>query len=167
MGFFFLSRVIMGITGGIAVAASVGFASLVDITTTENRTRVIGLMNGCGVIVNIVGTTIGGLITGDGTEIPDFLPVFRISAYLSTIGIMYLIFVIPETLQKKPVSFGMVLEEWKSSLVTTSSKQGMIEMLKKQAVAFQHLPVILVVIQILGAASGVKTVFLGQYANYK
>ncbi|KAJ3415627.1 hypothetical protein HDV05_004503 [Chytridiales sp. JEL 0842] len=168
MSLFFISRIMMGFAGGIAVAASVGFASLVDITTTENRTKVIGIMSGTGTVVNIIGVTLGGVITGKGVNIEDFLPVFRISATLSTIGIFYLVFVIPETLQRKPATASEILAEWKESFkASRNSESGWGDYIKRQSAAFRYLPAVVVALQILGASTIVKGMFLVQYANAK
>ncbi|RNA63757.1 MFS transporter [Chryseobacterium nematophagum] len=86
----FISRIIAGITGGSATAAS---AYIADISTDKDRANnfgVIGVAFGLGFII---GPVLGGVLGHYGSRVP-----FYCAAALSFLNFMYGYFILPESL---------------------------------------------------------------------
>lgn len=91
----FISRGFDGITGGnIAVAQ----ASLADITSKENRTKVFGLMGAAFGLGFVIGPFLGGKLS-DPAVLPFFNAAtpFWFAAILSSLNVISLFFFFPET----------------------------------------------------------------------
>ncbi|KAJ3190734.1 hypothetical protein HK101_008430 [Irineochytrium annulatum] len=173
---FIIPKALIGISGGFAVIVSVGFASLglnlfttryeltsnfvvVEITTSESRARVIGTYNGLGVVATLFGTFIGGVLVGKSLAVEAFLRVFRISASLSTLAIVYIVFVVPETLDPK--------KRRAASSAATAATRTMWARFWSELDAFRTLPPLLLIIQLVSAMAYFKGSYYVQYANYK
>jgi len=92
-GWFFVARVISGITGASFTTAS---AYIADISTTETRAKNFGLLGAAFGLGFIAGPAIGGLLTGFGIKAPFFA-----AALLTLLNWLYGYFVLPESLGKE------------------------------------------------------------------
>ncbi|KAI9329683.1 hypothetical protein DFJ73DRAFT_104967 [Zopfochytrium polystomum] len=158
--FFYLPYLLIGLTGGFAAAVSVGFSSLVDLTTTANRASVMGVYSGITTCISLVAVPLGGYITGnpDVGDFDAFLPVFRLSSALGIVGILLLIFGTSETLAKKSSDAPSPL---KSILAMPAA------ILAKSGPALKRVPLPLLVLQILLSSTTARLVFDTQLSNYR
>ena len=92
-GWFFLARVISGITGASFTTAT---AYIADISTAETRAKNFGLLGAAFGLGFIAGPAIGGLLTGFGIKAP-----FYAAAILTLLNWLYGYFVLPESLSKE------------------------------------------------------------------
>ena len=92
-GWFFVARVVSGITGASFTTAS---AYIADISTTETRAKNFGLLGAAFGLGFIAGPAIGGLLTGFGIKAPFFA-----AALLTLLNWLYGYFVLPESLSKE------------------------------------------------------------------
>jgi len=92
-GWFFVARVISGITGASFTTAS---AYIADISTIETRAKNFGLLGAAFGLGFIAGPAIGGLLTGFGIKAPFFA-----AALLTLLNWLYGYFVLPESLGKE------------------------------------------------------------------
>lgn len=89
----FIARLTDGLTGGnITVAQSY----ISDITTAKNRSKGLGMIGAAFGIGFVFGPVIGGLLSNISYSLPAF-----IAAGISFINLMLIIFVLPESLNKK------------------------------------------------------------------
>ena len=120
----------------------------------------------------------GGYITGDSLNIEDFIPVMLASAILTTIGILYLIFVIPETLNLKAsrsestntVNNDIITNDHSKyffSWATQENYSKLKSVLKNESKKFSTLPPLVVAIQVTLAMVLFEMSFDVQYQNYK
>ncbi|KAI9329682.1 hypothetical protein DFJ73DRAFT_860322 [Zopfochytrium polystomum] len=157
---FYLPDLLLGLVGGFAAIGSVGFSSLVDLTTTANRTRVIGTYSGVMVCVSLTAVAVGGVVTGNPSvgHLEAFLPVFRLSAILGVIGVMALVFGTTETLPTKSAPT-------KSSIKTIVSTP--VTILKKSWPALSRIPLAILALQIVLAAGSFRYSFDTQLSNLR
>jgi len=90
---FFIGRVISGITGASFTTAA---AYIADISTAETRAKNFGLLGAAFGLGFIIGPAIGGLLTGFGIRAP-----FYAAALLTLLNWLYGYFVLPESLSKE------------------------------------------------------------------
>lgn len=93
IGWFFVGRVIAGITGASFTTAS---AYIADISTDENRAQNFGMIGAAFGLGFILGPTLGGLLGELGDRVPFF-----VAAGLSLLNALYGYFVLPESLPKE------------------------------------------------------------------
>ncbi|KAI8815029.1 major facilitator superfamily domain-containing protein [Cladochytrium replicatum] len=92
--YILVGRFFSGLTGGFMTLMSVVMASTVDVTTSENRMKFLGLTQGFFLVVLTFGELLGGFlvkVTG------DFLYPFGLSCVLSITALIYAVFVLQET----------------------------------------------------------------------
>lgn len=89
---FFVARVISGITGASFTTAS---AYIADISTNETRAKNFGMLGAAFGLGFIIGPALGGLLTGFGIRAP-----FYAAAILTLLNWLYGYFVLPESLSK-------------------------------------------------------------------
>lgn len=90
--------VTMMFAGAFAGALAVVFASVSDITLAENRTKGMGII-GAGIgLAFIVGTAIGGSISGGSAETANLVGPAGAASIASAIGFLLLLFLMKETL---------------------------------------------------------------------
>ncbi len=100
-GWFFVGRIIAGITGASITTAS---AYIADISAAEDRAKNFGMIGAAFGLGFIIGPAIGGLLNGFGIRAP-----FYAAAALCLLNFLYGYFVLPESLtQEHRRSF-----EWK------------------------------------------------------
>lgn len=92
-GWFFVARVISGITGASFTTAS---AYIADISTNETRAKNFGMLGAAFGLGFIIGPALGGLLTGFGIRAP-----FYAAAALTLLNWLYGYFVLPESLSKE------------------------------------------------------------------
>ncbi|MFT3937144.1 MAG: TCR/Tet family MFS transporter [Chitinophagaceae bacterium] len=92
-GWFFLARVVSGITGASFTTAS---AYIADISTGETRAKNFGMLGAAFGLGFIIGPAIGGLLTDFGIKAP-----FYAAAILTLLNWLYGYFVLPESLSKE------------------------------------------------------------------
>lgn len=92
-GWFFVGRLISGITGASFTTAS---AYIADISSAETRAKNFGLLGAAFGLGFIIGPAIGGLLTGFGIRAP-----FYAAAALTLLNWLYGYFVLPESLSKE------------------------------------------------------------------
>lgn len=92
-GWFFIGRVISGITGASFTTAS---AYIADISTAETRAKNFGLLGAAFGLGFIIGPAIGGLLSGFGVRAP-----FYAAAILTLLNWLYGYFILPESLSKE------------------------------------------------------------------
>jgi MFS transporter, DHA1 family, tetracycline resistance protein len=90
---FFIGRVISGITGASFTTAS---AYIADISTAETRAKNFGLLGAAFGLGFIIGPAIGGLLSGFGVRAP-----FYAAAILTLLNWLYGYFILPESLSKE------------------------------------------------------------------
>jgi MFS transporter, DHA1 family, tetracycline resistance protein len=90
---FFVGRVIAGITGASFTTAS---AYIADISTAENRAQNFGMIGAAFGLGFIIGPTLGGLLGHWGLRVP-----FYAAAGLCLLNFLYGYFVLPESLPKE------------------------------------------------------------------
>ncbi|KAI9354313.1 hypothetical protein DFJ73DRAFT_795231 [Zopfochytrium polystomum] len=158
--FFYLPAFLLGLSGGSAAIVSVGFATLVDITTTANRASVVGVYSGITTVISLVAVPLGGYITGNPAlgDFDAFLPVFRLSSALGVVGILLLIFGTSETLATKA-------PRTTSTLKTILSTPAAI--LAKSGPALARVPVALLLMQIIHSSAGFRIFFDTQLSNFR
>ncbi len=93
IGWFFVGRIIAGITGASFTTAA---AYIADISTNENRAQNFGMIGAAFGLGFILGPTIGGLLGELGDRVP-----FIVAACLSLLNALYGYFVLPESLPKE------------------------------------------------------------------
>ncbi|KAI9347792.1 hypothetical protein DFJ73DRAFT_836367 [Zopfochytrium polystomum] len=180
---FYLPSLCLGLIGGIAGLGSVGFATMVDLTTTSDRTRVLSFYVGAVVAMSLAGIAAGGAITGNPAlgDFDRFLPVFRLSAVIATVGLFYVIFVTPETLPSKVAALSASGSgtQVQSSAASSSSSvpsppQSLISVLPSARTLFQKfkaaiadLPLTVVGMQVILAFAVVRFNFDTQLSNYR
>lgn len=89
-GWFFIGRIVSGITGASFTTAS---AYIADISTAETRAKNFGMLGAAFGLGFIIGPAIGGLLTGFGIRAP-----FYAAAALTLLNWLYGYFVLPESL---------------------------------------------------------------------
>jgi MFS transporter, DHA1 family, tetracycline resistance protein len=87
---FFLGRILSGITGASLTAAS---AYIADVSPPEKRAQNFGLIGAAFGLGFIAGPAIGGLLGGLGLRIP-----FVVAAVLTLVNWLYGFFILPESL---------------------------------------------------------------------
>ncbi|HTE13177.1 MAG TPA: TCR/Tet family MFS transporter [Chitinophagaceae bacterium] len=92
-GWFFIGRIISGITGASFTTAS---AYIADISTAETRAKNFGLLGAAFGLGFIIGPAIGGLLSGFGVRAP-----FYAAAILTLLNWLYGYFILPESLSKE------------------------------------------------------------------
>jgi len=92
-GWFFVARIISGITGASFTTAS---AYIADISTPETRAKNFGMLGAAFGMGFIIGPAMGGLLTGFGIRAP-----FYAAAILTLLNWLYGYFVLPESLSKE------------------------------------------------------------------
>ena len=92
-GWFFVARVISGITGASFTTAT---AYIADISTAETRAKNFGMLGAAFGLGFIIGPAFGGLLTGFGIRAP-----FYAAALLTLLNWLYGYFVLPESLSKE------------------------------------------------------------------
>jgi len=90
---FFIARIISGITGASFTTAS---AYIADISTKETRAKNFGMLGAAFGLGFIIGPALGGLLTGFGIRAPFFA-----AALLTLLNWLYGYFVLPESLSKE------------------------------------------------------------------
>jgi MFS transporter, DHA1 family, tetracycline resistance protein len=90
---FFVGRIIAGITGASFTTAS---AYIADISTAENRAKNFGLIGAAFGLGFIIGPSLGGLLGHWGLRVP-----FYAAAALCLLNFLYGYFVLPESLAKQ------------------------------------------------------------------
>lgn len=90
---FFIARIISGITGASFTTAS---AYIADISTAETRPKNFGMLGAAFGLGFIIGPAFGGLLTGFGIRAP-----FYAAAILTLLNWLYGYFVLPESLSKE------------------------------------------------------------------
>jgi MFS transporter, DHA1 family, tetracycline resistance protein len=93
IAWFFVGRIIAGITGASFTTAA---AYIADISTDKNRAQNFGMIGAAFGLGFIFGPTIGGLLGEFGNRVP-----FVVAAGLSLLNALYGYFVLPESLPKK------------------------------------------------------------------
>lgn len=91
-GWFFVGRIVAGITGASFTTAS---AYIADISTPENRAKNFGMIGAAFGLGFIIGPAIGGLLSGFGIRAP-----FYAAAILCLVNFLYGYFILPESLSK-------------------------------------------------------------------
>ncbi len=92
-GWFFVARIISGITGASFTTAS---AYIADISSAETRAKNFGMLGAAFGLGFIIGPALGGLLTGFGIRGP-----FYAAAILTLLNWLYGYFVLPESLSKE------------------------------------------------------------------
>ena len=92
-----LARFASGLAAG---SFSVAFAVAADISTAENRTRVMGIVGAGFSLGFIMGPAIGGFAAGNDTGPEAFARVCYFGAALFAAGALVTIFALPETLKR-------------------------------------------------------------------
>ncbi|MES2777907.1 MAG: TCR/Tet family MFS transporter [Bacteroidota bacterium] len=92
VAWFFVGRVIAGITGASFTTAS---AYIADISTNENRAKNFGMIGAAFGLGFIIGPSLGGLLGHWGLRVP-----FYAAAALCLLNFLYGFFVLPESLDK-------------------------------------------------------------------
>ena len=92
-GWFFVGRIVAGITGASITTAS---AYIADISTSENRAKNFGMIGAAFGLGFIIGPAIGGLLSGFGIRAP-----FYAAAGLCLLNFLYGYFVLPESLTQE------------------------------------------------------------------
>ena len=92
-GWFFLARIISGITGASFTTAT---AYIADISNAETRAKNFGMLGAAFGMGFIIGPAFGGLLTGFGIRAP-----FYAAAILTLLNWLYGYFVLPESLSKE------------------------------------------------------------------
>ena len=92
-GWFFIGRIVAGITGASMTTAS---AYIADISTPENRAKNFGMIGAAFGLGFIIGPAIGGLLSGFGIRAP-----FYAAAGLCLLNFLYGYFVLPESLTQE------------------------------------------------------------------
>ncbi|HTL08634.1 MAG TPA: TCR/Tet family MFS transporter [Chitinophagaceae bacterium] len=90
---FFVARIVSGITGASFTTAS---AYIADISTTETRAKNFGMLGAAFGLGFIIGPAIGGLLSDFGIRAP-----FYAAAILTLLNWLYGYFVLPESLSKE------------------------------------------------------------------
>ena len=90
---FFVARIISGITGASFTTAT---AYIADISTAETRAKNFGMLGAAFGLGFIIGPAFGGLLTGFGIRAP-----FYAAAVLTLVNWLYGYFVLPESLSKE------------------------------------------------------------------
>ncbi|MEP7278922.1 MAG: TCR/Tet family MFS transporter [Bacteroidota bacterium] len=90
---FFVGRVISGITGASFTTAS---AYIADISTAETRAKNFGMLGAAFGLGFIIGPALGGLLTGFGIRAP-----FYAAALFALLNWLYGYYVLPESLSKE------------------------------------------------------------------
>ena len=90
---FFLGRVIAGITGSSFTTAS---AYIADVSTPEKRTQNFGIIGAAFGLGFSIGPVVGGLLGGFGPRVP-----FLVAAVLSLLNALYGFIVLPESLSRE------------------------------------------------------------------
>ncbi len=93
IGWFFLARIVSGISGASITTAS---AYIADISTPEKRAQNFGLIGVAFGLGFIIGPVIGGLLGEFGTRAP-----FLAAAGLTFLNFLYGYFILPESLDKQ------------------------------------------------------------------
>ncbi len=93
IGWFFVGRIIAGITGSSITTAA---AYIADISTSENRAKNFGMIGAAFGLGFIIGPVIGGLLGSFGPRVP-----FWAAAALTAMNWLYGYFVLPESLSKE------------------------------------------------------------------
>lgn len=93
IGWFFVGRIIAGITGSSITTAA---AYIADISTSENRAKNFGMIGAAFGLGFIIGPVIGGLLGSFGPRVP-----FWAAAGLTALNWLYGYFVLPESLSKE------------------------------------------------------------------
>ena len=91
LGWFFVGRIISGITGASFSAAT---AYIADVSPPEKRAQNFGLIGAAFGMGFILGPLLGGLLSGFGLRVPFF-----VAAGLTLVNWLYGFFVLPESLQ--------------------------------------------------------------------
>ncbi|KAI8815030.1 major facilitator superfamily domain-containing protein [Cladochytrium replicatum] len=92
--YILVGRFFSGLTGGFMTLMSVIMASTIDVTTSENRVKFLGLTQGFFLFMFTFGELLGGFlvkVTG------DFFYPFGLSCILAFTALIYAIFVLQET----------------------------------------------------------------------
>jgi DHA1 family tetracycline resistance protein-like MFS transporter len=92
-GWFFVGRIVAGITGASITTAS---AYIADISAPENRAKNFGMIGAAFGLGFIIGPAIGGLLSGFGIRAP-----FYAAAALCLVNFLYGYFVLPESLTQE------------------------------------------------------------------
>jgi DHA1 family tetracycline resistance protein-like MFS transporter len=92
-GWFFVGRIIAGITGASFTTAS---AYIADISTPEDRAKNFGMVGAAFGLGFIIGPAIGGMLSGFGIRAP-----FYAAAGLCFVNFLYGYFILPESLDKE------------------------------------------------------------------
>jgi MFS transporter, DHA1 family, tetracycline resistance protein len=92
-GWFFVGRIVAGITGASITTAS---AYIADISPPENRAKNFGMIGAAFGLGFIIGPAIGGLLSGFGIRAP-----FYGAAALCLVNFLYGYFVLPESLTEE------------------------------------------------------------------
>jgi DHA1 family tetracycline resistance protein-like MFS transporter len=92
IGWFFVGRVIAGITGA---SFTTGAAYIADISTPENRTKNFGMIGAAFGVGFMIGPFIGGMLGKYGPRVP-----FIAAAALCLLNWLWGFFVLPESLPK-------------------------------------------------------------------
>lgn len=91
LGWFYLGRIIAGITGASITAAS---AYIADVSPPEKRAQSFGLIGAAFGLGFIAGPALGGLLGHVGLRVP-----FLVAAALTLLNWLYGMFVLPESLK--------------------------------------------------------------------
>src|SRR5690606_1855921 len=92
-GWLFVGRVIAGITGASFTTAS---AYIADVSTPENRAKNFGMIGAAFGIGFIIGPAVDGLLVG-----LDIRVSFYAAAILCLLNLLYVYFILPESLSKE------------------------------------------------------------------
>ncbi|NKB44397.1 MAG: MFS transporter [Alphaproteobacteria bacterium] len=92
------SRVFGGLMAGNISAA---FAYVADITTPETRAKGMGMVGAAFGLGFIFGPVIGGVLAGSDIETANFLLPALVAASLTTVALLGVIFVLPESLSQE------------------------------------------------------------------
>jgi DHA1 family tetracycline resistance protein-like MFS transporter len=92
-GWFFVGRIIAGITGASFTTAS---AYIADISTPQDRAKNFGMIGAAFGLGFIIGPAIGGMLSGFGIRAP-----FYAAAGLCFVNFLYGYFILPESLDKE------------------------------------------------------------------
>lgn len=92
------SRVFGGLMAG---NISTAFAYVADTTTPETRAKGMGMVGAAFGLGFIFGPVIGGLLAGSDTETANFLLPALVAASLTTVALLGVIFVLPESLSQE------------------------------------------------------------------
>ncbi|KAJ3246454.1 hypothetical protein HDU77_008930 [Chytriomyces hyalinus] len=95
--FFVAVHVLQGFMGGYVVLSLCAYAYIGDTTTTENRTRTFLIVDAFAYFAVTIGPFTGGVIYRN----LGLLSVFGIVLMMEMVVLMYVIFILPESLQQK------------------------------------------------------------------